>query len=82
MEIPKIIRISIGIALGLFGFLGVAFGILAMIDPVGAKGSDDGDPFGTPPTFFFSLLLTIAYLAITSAGIFLIAYKGKNSNSN
>jgi hypothetical protein len=41
--------------------LGVLFGLHAMADPVSAKMSDSGDPFGPLPTHRSSLTITLAY---------------------
>jgi hypothetical protein len=54
------------------GFLALLVAVLfslielsALIDPVGFKGADDNDPFGTPPTWDFHLraigLSTVLY---------------------
>ena len=40
------LRFVAGIALLAIGFLILAIGVVAFIDPVGTKMADDGDPFG------------------------------------
>ena len=82
MDSSRIIRIGVGGVMALVGLLGVGIGTLAMIDPVGAKASDDANPFGTPPTRLSSFLLTVVFLAMASVGAFLIAYRRKTSDSN
>jgi hypothetical protein len=77
MGIFGILRIVIGIVLFLFGFIGIVVGIIGLIDPVGSKMADDSDPFGTPPSFLESLLMTVVYFAIAGSGILLIWYKRK-----
>ena len=71
-KIIKSIKIGVGIVLLFLSSFGVVFGIVAMIDPVGAKMSDDGDPFGIPPTFVESLSLTLFYMGVFFVGIWWI----------
>ena len=67
---------SIFILLGMFG---VFFGILAMIDPAGAKLADDADPRGTPPAFVDSLNLTCFYGLMLLAGGRLVSRKTRSA---
>jgi hypothetical protein len=41
------------------GSLGIFFGIIGIIDPVGSNMSDDSDPFGTPYTLTQSLTILL-----------------------
>ena len=70
-------RVAVGIVITVFGLLGTAVGILAILDPVGAKMSDDADPLGTPPSFSESAAVTFLFLLIAGAGIWLMTYKSK-----
>ena len=72
MPISKILRIVSGLFFMLVGVIGVLVGIIAIIDPVGTKMSDDSDPFGVPPTFAEGLTLTLAFVLIFSLGILLV----------
>ena len=67
----KVVRICISCIFLLFGLLGVGFGIIEIIDPVGSKMSDDNDPLGVPRSFGESLALTCCYALISIVGIWL-----------
>lgn len=71
-KILEIIRIGAGLIVMLFGGLGILLGIIAIIDPVGTKMSDDADPFGVPPTFIESLNLTVIFILIFLGGVGLV----------
>ncbi|MFN7944028.1 MAG: hypothetical protein U0Z53_01530 [Blastocatellia bacterium] len=45
----RYLRLTIGGLALLLGGIALPFELLALIDPVGTKMSDDGDPFGPPP---------------------------------
>lgn len=72
MKIVWVLRIGLACIFLLLGFLGVGFGIIGMIDPVGTKMSDDADPLGTPPSFTDSLFVTMAYATVFLLGLCLI----------
>lgn len=68
---------------GFLGVLGLLVGfleVIAIIDPVGTKMADDGDPFGDPyiplPQHLFFIVLTI--LLITTGG-WLIVFSTKRA---
>lgn len=63
----KIVFGVLGAGLAVMGTLGVPFGVMGMIDPVGMQMSNDADPFAAPPTFESSAWLTGA-----SFGAFLL----------
>lgn len=43
-----------------------------MIDPVGAKHADDGDPFGPPPTSMEITAQTVVAAAVFALGLLLV----------
>ena len=43
-----------------------------MIDPVGTKLSDDGDPFGEPPGLSESAGITAVFVMITGLGCWMM----------
>lgn len=51
------------------GIAGVLMGVLAMLDPIGTKMADDGDPLGAPPTFLLALLVAVACAAVAVGGL-------------
>jgi|CXWL01.1.fsa_nt_gi hypothetical protein len=51
--------------------VGVLFCVLAMIDPRGSKMSDDGDPFGEPPSLAESASMGGCYLLLGICGLIL-----------
>jgi len=67
----------IGVVLVVAGIAGVLVGILAMVDPIGTKMADDGDPFGVPPSFLGSLLTTVVCAAVAAGGFWCLRGKGK-----
>ena len=72
MSAGKVIAGTLGLFLLLGGLVATAVGLLCIIDPVGCKMADDGDPFGTPPSLLSSLLVLLAYLGLSGVGAFLI----------
>ena len=68
----KAIGISFGVPLFVIGLGGVVFAVIGIIDPVGAKLSDDADPFGVPRSLFHSLLVLAVYVGVCAAGAFLL----------
>lgn len=71
-KITHSMRVAFGCFLTLFGSLGIVVGIIAIIDPIGSKMSDDNDPLGIPPTVSESLIITLVYVLIFTLGICLI----------
>jgi hypothetical protein len=72
MSAAKIITGSLGLFLLLCGLVATAVALLCIIDPVGCKMADDGDPFGTPPSLLGSLSLLLVYLGVSGVGACLI----------
>lgn len=68
----KTLGISFGVILLTLGIGGSVFAILGIIDPAGAKLSDDADPFGAPPALLNSILVCLTYMGIGFAGLFLL----------
>jgi hypothetical protein len=46
----KILRMTFDAILSLIGLLGIGFGVLSMLDPVGAQLVDDHNPLAKAPT--------------------------------
>jgi hypothetical protein len=72
MSALKIVASIAGLFLLLGGLVATAVGLLCIIDPVGCKMADDGDPFGTPPSLLSSLSLLVVYLGVSGVGAFLL----------
>ena len=68
----KALTTCFGVILLALGLVGNIVAILGVIDPAGAKLSDDADPFGSPPTLLNSILVCFTYLGIGFAGLFLL----------
>ena len=66
-------RVVIGFACILLGVAGAGFCLLTILDPIGSKMSDDGDPFGVPPSRVESALMYLGYLVILALGIWLLS---------
>lgn len=63
-----------GVVLITVSLLGIFFGILSIIDPVGAKMSDDNAPFGPPPTIWDSVIMVFVYIIVGIIGSFLVIF--------
>jgi hypothetical protein len=71
MHPVKIFARPAGLVLLLSGIVGTAVALLSIFDPVASKMADDGDPFGTPPSLFSSLVILFIYLCLCGPGAFL-----------
>jgi hypothetical protein len=49
---------------GVLGLLVLGVGIIGIVDPTGSKQADDGDPFGEPPSRWWSATLTAVGLVL------------------
>ena len=72
MSAPRIVAGAVGLFLLLGGLVGTAVSLLAVLDPVRTKMSDDADPFGTPPSLLISLSILLVYLGVSGLGAFLV----------
>jgi len=72
MSMWKRIGILLGSMLLIFGAAGVIFAVIGIVDPVGSKLADDGDPFGVPPSLSDSLWMLAAYFGVGAAGALLL----------
>ena len=72
MSAAKIVAGGLGLFLLLGGLVATAVALLCIIDPVGCKMADDGDPFGTPPSLLSSLSVLFVYLGVSGVGAFLV----------
>lgn len=66
--------ISLLFALSMMAMGGVAILVYAhgIVDPVGLKMADDGDPFGTPPSHASGVIGCIVAAAVFAAGAWLM----------
>ena len=76
----KALKSIFGAALLLFGLVGSIIAAHAMIDPVGAKMAHDSDPFGSPATLTASLAVLGVYVAVATAGVFLLLRRRSREN--
>ncbi|NOT46260.1 MAG: hypothetical protein HOP17_00725 [Acidobacteria bacterium] len=79
-KVAVTVRVISGIIVSLFGAVGLLFGLIAILDPVGTKMADDPDPFGTPPSRIESALLTLAFAVIAGIGVLIIWVATKKSD--
>jgi len=49
--------------------------VIGLLDPVGSKLSDDGDPFGTPPPASESIVALVVCAALVILGVWLVRTK-------
>ena len=77
MSAVRIIARIFGLLLLIGGLVATGLGLLCIIDPVGCKLADDGDPFGTPPSLLSSLLILLVYLGVSGVGAFLVWKSGR-----
>jgi hypothetical protein len=71
------LRIITGLVLAFVGFLGIASGIVAVLDPVGSKLADDADPLGPPVTITQALMVIVTWALVLCIGIWLISKKSE-----
>ena len=64
-----VFRGALGALLVLVGVVLGGVNLVAFIDPVGVKGSDDNDPFGPPPSRTSSAILVIVGAALLVGGV-------------
>ena len=65
-------RLFVGALLIVFSLSGLAVSALSLVDPVGSKMADDGDPFGKPPSSQRSWLLAGASTGVLVLGSWLV----------
>lgn len=68
----KTLTIFFGVILLALGLGGSIVAILGIIDPAGAKLSDDADPFGAPLTLVNAILVCLTYMGLGFAGLYLL----------
>jgi hypothetical protein len=68
----KALGISFGLILLALGLGGSIVAVLGIMDPAGAKLSDDADPFGNPLTLFNAILVCLTYMGLGFAGLYLL----------
>jgi hypothetical protein len=57
------------------GLLSALIYVIALLDPVGTKLADDGDPFGTPPPASESITGLLVCVALAAVGLWLLRGK-------
>jgi hypothetical protein len=55
--------------------VGALVQVIGLLDPVGSKLSDDGDPFGTPPPASGSIIALVVCAALVVLGLWLVRTK-------
>lgn len=68
----KIMSAIGGVALCSIAVIMFLVGVLAVIDPVGTKMADDGDPFGKPLSHVCSSLICLAAIGMFMGGRWLM----------
>jgi UPF0716 family protein affecting phage T7 exclusion len=77
MSAAKIVARVSGLFLLISGLIGSAVALLSIIDPVASKMTDDGDPFGSPPSRLSSVLILLVYFGVSCVGAFLVRRSGR-----
>jgi hypothetical protein len=65
------IRRFAGYCLVTLGLLASVLAVYALIDPAGAQGADDNDPFGEPPPRRESAQMALVGLGVAGLGFYL-----------
>jgi len=73
----RITAIVLGIILIAFAALAFVVDVIAFIDPVGAKGADDNDPFGPPPSRRAIALQGLVTLGVGGLGVWLVVHHAR-----
>jgi hypothetical protein len=68
----RVLKCIFGGFMLLLGLAGCAVSLLAIMDPVGAKMADDGDPFGAPPSLVSSFFVLVMFVSISALGAYLL----------
>ena len=68
-------RRAAGFTLLAFAPLMAVVYVVGLLDPVGSKLSDDGDPFGTPPPASEALIGLLVSLVLVALGVWLLRGK-------
>jgi hypothetical protein len=82
MSAAKIVTRVLGLFLLVGGLVATAVALLCIIDPVGCKMADDGDPFGTSPSLLSSLLILLVYLGVSGVGASLVWKSGRKPSAS
>lgn len=78
MTRSKTVRAIGGVTLCSVAVIVILVGLVAVIDPVGTKMADDGDPFGKPPSRLSSALICLAGIGIFTGGRWLMRTRNEN----
>jgi len=65
-KLKNAIYVLSGLSVVAVGLIGAGIGILGIIDPVGAKLSDDSDPFGPPVSRLWSAMIALFFTLIVA----------------
>ena len=65
------IRRVLGVILMVIGGIATPVCVLGLMDPVGTKMADDGDPFGAPPSTTSGVIGVGLSLAVVVVGVWL-----------
>src|SRR5262245_36222501 len=74
------LRVVLGSAMILLGWIIAVIGIVAIVDPIGTKMADDGDPFGTPPSRLTSATITSLSILVVVGGVLLVRGGARSSH--
>jgi hypothetical protein len=78
----RVFKAIAGCILFVIGVFAALVTIHAILDPVGAKMSDDADPFGTPPSRVSSLFMLLLWLVVSGIGTWLLHRCNIEENRN
>ena len=62
----------------LLGTLVVTMGVIAILDPRGVQMANDADPFGTPPSAWFSAALILGGLVLLLRPLPIVVRRRRN----
>lgn len=75
------IKVLSGLGIVLVGLVGVGIGVLAMIDPAGAKQADGGGPFVSPALRLWSIAIVLFFALVVALGFWIISLADGRSNN-
>ena len=61
----------------MFGFHGIAAWLYGLLDPVGALGANDADPYGMPPSAAVAVMWIIGYAALIALGVYMMRRRSR-----
>ena len=77
MQAGMAMRRLLGLVIVLVALIGLFLSIVELLDPVGTKMADDGDPFGPPEPWYVPATLLLLSVTFGGFGLWLLFRKSR-----